>query len=158
MKTQLLPIVVALFMSINAIAQNPGMPDYLTAYMQLKDALHEDDAAKAKTAAADMKTKVTPSAINDQKKVESINVALTTITSTNDIEDQRAAFAKVSQYIITVLENNPVPGLTLYSDYCHMARDGKGAYWLSTEKEINNNPYMGEKMPHCGTVDEKLSK
>src|SRR4030095_148652 len=158
MKTQLLSMVIALLMGVNANAQNSKMPDYLTAYMQLKDALSEDNAAKAKTAASAMKTKVTTAAINDSKKVESINTALITIATTDDIEAQRVAFAKISQYLITVLENNPVEGVTLYSDYCHMARDGNGAYWISTDKEINNNPYMGTKMPHCGTMDEKLSK
>lgn len=158
MKIQLLSIAVALIVALNANAQTTKMPDYLSAYMQLKDALHADDAARTKTAAADMKTKVTASVINDQKKVESINTALTTIASTDDIEAQRVAFAKVSQYLITILENNPIQGVTLYSDYCHMARDGKGAYWISTDKDINNNPYMGGKMPHCGTMDERLSK
>lgn len=158
MKTRLLSIAIALIIGANANAQTTGMPDYLTAYMQLKDALHEDDAAKAKTAAADMKMKIISSGIADQKKVESINTALTTIASTDDIEAQRMAFAKLSQYIITLLENNPIHGVTMYSDYCHMARDGKGAYWISLDKDINNNPYMGGKMPHCGTIDEKLSK
>lgn len=165
MKIPLLSIVIALLMGVNAMAQispkesiQTKMPDYLTAYLQLKDALHEDDAAKAKTAAAEMKTKITVAGMDDQKKVESINSALMTIASTNDIEVQRTAFAKLSQYMITILENNPVSGVTFYSDYCHMARGGKGAYWISTDKEINNNPYMGGKMPHCGTIDEKLSK
>ncbi|HYV92366.1 MAG TPA: DUF3347 domain-containing protein [Chitinophagales bacterium] len=165
MKTQLLSIVLALIMGSGATAQTSAkesnqtkMPDYLTAYLQLKDALHEDDAAKAKIAAADMKTKITNAGIDDQKKVESINEALKTITENDDIEAQRTAFAKLSQYMITILENNPVPGVALYSDYCHMARNGKGAYWISADKEINNNPYMGGKMPHCGTVDEKISK
>ena len=165
MKTPLLSIVIALLIGANAMAQTSPkeslqtkMPDYLTAYTQLKDALHEDDAAKAQTAANDMKTKITGEDLDDQKKVESIKTALTLIASTNDIEAQRIAFAKVSQYLITLLENNPISGITLYSDFCHMARDGKGAYWISTDKDINNNPYMGGKMPHCGAMDEKLSK
>lgn len=165
MKIPLLSIVIALLVWTNAMPQasqkdsiQTKMPEYLTAYLQLKDALHGDDAAKAKTAAAEMKTKITVAGMDDQKKVESINSALMTIASTNDIEVQRTAFAKLSQYMITILENNPVSGVTFYSDYCHMARGGKGAYWISTDKEINNNPYMGGKMPHCGTIDEKLSK
>jgi len=158
-KTQLLSLIVALLMGASATAQStPGLPDYLTAYLQLKDALHLSDVAKTKAAATDMKSKIGNAGIDDKKKLESINSSLTTIATANDIEVQRTAFAKLSQYIITLLENNPVSGITLYSDYCHMARDGKGAYWISTDKDINNNPYMGEKMPHCGTMDEKISK
>lgn len=165
MKTQMLLIVITLLTGAAATAQTSPkesiqskMPEYLTAYLQLKDALFGDNAAKAKTAATNLKAKITSAGIDDQKKVGSINTALMTIASTNDIEEQRIAFAKVSQHIITLLKNNPVSGVTLYSDFCPMARDGKGAYWVSTDKEINNNPYMGAKMPHCGTMDEKLSK
>src|SRR5439155_26844403 len=96
--------------------------------------------------------------VDDKKKSESINSSLIAIASSDDIEAQRTAFAKLSQYMITILENNPVQGVIIYSDYCHMARNGKGAYWLSMDKGINNNPYMGDKMPHCGTMDEKISK
>ena len=158
-KTQLLSIIVALLIGAITSAQSTeSLPDYLTSYMQLKDALHVSDVAKTKAAATDMSHKIGNAGIEDKKKLESINSSLTTIASSDDIEVQRIAFAKLSQYIITLLENNPVAGVTIYSDYCHMARNGKGAYWLSMDKDINNNPYMGEKMPHCGSVDEKISK
>lgn len=161
MKTQLLSIVIALFIGASATAQSSQtakLPDYLDAYMKIKDALYEDNVAKTKTTATDMKSKIGAKEVSDSKRLESINTTLTTIASSGDIEAQRTAFAKLSQYMITLVENNPVAGVTIYSDYCHMARDGKGAYWLSLDKEINNNPYMGARMPHCGTMDEKISK
>jgi hypothetical protein len=34
-----------------------------------------------------------------------------------------------------------------------MAKDGKGAMWLSETKEIKN-PYFGDKMMECGEVNE----
>lgn len=43
----------------------------------------------------------------------------------------------------------------LYVDYCPMANDNKGAYWLSRTKEIRN-PYLGQKMPTCGEVRKEL--
>lgn len=43
----------------------------------------------------------------------------------------------------------------LYVDYCPMANDNKGAYWLSQTKEIRN-PYLGRKMPACGEVRKEL--
>jgi len=43
----------------------------------------------------------------------------------------------------------------LYQDYCPMYNDGKGATWLSEVKEIKN-PYLGKKMPTCGSVKEEL--
>lgn len=43
----------------------------------------------------------------------------------------------------------------LYVDYCPMANNNKGAYWLSQVKEIQN-PYQGQKMPHCGELKKAL--
>ena len=149
---------MVLLLVISAKAQSADTPGYIVAYLQLKDALHMSDVAKAKTGATEMKSKIVDAKLDDQKKIASITTSLTAIAATDDIESQRKAFSKVSQYMITLLHNDPVSGVTLYSDFCPMALDGKGAYWLSTDKEINNNPYMGEKMPHCGTMDEKISK
>ncbi|KNB61171.1 MULTISPECIES: DUF3347 domain-containing protein [Chryseobacterium] len=42
----------------------------------------------------------------------------------------------------------------LYQDYCPMFNDGKGAIWISEGKEIKN-PYLGSKMPDCGTVKKE---
>ncbi len=44
---------------------------------------------------------------------------------------------------------------TLYVDYCPMANNNKGAYWLSQIKEIQN-PYQGQKMPNCGEIKKVL--
>jgi len=36
-----------------------------------------------------------------------------------------------------------------------MAFEGKGAYRISENREIQN-PYMGSKMPTCGEIKEEL--
>jgi len=46
-------------------------------------------------------------------------------------------------------------GVKLYRQYCPMAFQNKGAYWLSSEKKIMN-PYFGDKMLHCGVVKEEF--
>ncbi|MFY0593941.1 MAG: DUF3347 domain-containing protein [Roseivirga sp.] len=38
-----------------------------------------------------------------------------------------------------------------------MAFNNKGAFWLATEKEINNL-YFGNLMLHCGSVQETISQ
>ncbi|MBA4058359.1 MAG: hypothetical protein C0490_26815, partial [Marivirga sp.] len=43
----------------------------------------------------------------------------------------------------------------LYLEYCPMANNNEGAYWLSNEKEIKN-PYFGDKMLKCGSVKETI--
>ncbi|MBA2422955.1 MAG: DUF3347 domain-containing protein [Chitinophagales bacterium] len=161
MKAQILIIIVSALIGAGACGQSTNhspLPEYLSAYMQLKDALYYEDVSKVKEAATDLKIKIGKAELSDAKRVESINSVLIAIASGNDLEEQRKSFAKLSQYMITEVENSSLISITLYSDFCPMARDGKGAYWLSTEKAINNNPYMGPKMPHCGSVDQKISK
>ncbi|MBE2288082.1 MAG: DUF3347 domain-containing protein [Chitinophagaceae bacterium] len=44
---------------------------------------------------------------------------------------------------------------TIYKVYCPMYNDGKGAFWLSSIKEIKN-PYHGQEMLGCGEIQEEL--
>lgn len=46
-------------------------------------------------------------------------------------------------------------GKTLYKIQCPMYIDNKGAYWLSTTKEVKN-PYYGKEMISCGVVQEEI--
>ena len=46
-------------------------------------------------------------------------------------------------------------GQLLYQDFCPMYNNQKGAAWLSETKEIKN-PYLGKKMPTCGSVKEEI--
>ena len=47
-------------------------------------------------------------------------------------------------------------GKTVYYQFCPMAFDSKGAYWLSESNSIQN-PYFGKKMIDCGETKETLS-
>jgi hypothetical protein len=46
---------------------------------------------------------------------------------------------------------------TMYWNHCPMAMGGDGANWLSINEKISN-PYMGQKMPGCGSVQETLNE
>jgi hypothetical protein len=46
---------------------------------------------------------------------------------------------------------------SIYVQYCPMANEGKGGYWLSSQEEIMN-PYYGDDMLHCGEVKETIAK
>ena len=45
---------------------------------------------------------------------------------------------------------------TLYQDFCPMANNNKGAFWLSEVEEIRN-PYFGAKMLKCGTIKKQIN-
>jgi hypothetical protein len=72
----------------------------------------------------------------------------------SDIEHQRERFANMSEGMYAIVKAFG-GGKTLYHDHCPMAKNGKGAMWLSETKEIKN-PYFGEKMMECGEVEEKI--
>jgi hypothetical protein len=74
--------------------------------------------------------------------------------STNDIEHQREHFSNMSEDMYDLVKAFG-GGKTIYHDHCPMAKDGKGAMWLSESKEIKN-PYFGDKMMNCGTVEEEI--
>ncbi|WP_224996395.1 efflux RND transporter periplasmic adaptor subunit [Cesiribacter sp. SM1] len=71
-----------------------------------------------------------------------------------DIEAKRENFIYISQPIIKVVEAFGTPE-SLFVQYCPMANNDKGAYWLSGEQEIRN-PYYGDAMLSCGEVVKEL--
>ena len=58
----------------------------------------------------------------------------------------------MEMYEVVKANNNETP---LYKQYCPMAFNNQGAYWLAAEEEVNN-PYFGDLMLHCGSVEEVI--
>jgi len=89
---------------------------------------------------------------NSLKKVvgsEAASMAVKDIESATDLKSQRIAFSALSDEMAVLVEGNLKSGM-IYKDFCPMALGG-GAYWLSSEKEIQN-PYFGNKMLKCGSI------
>jgi hypothetical protein len=70
-------------------------------------------------------------------------------------EKQRIAFGHISSAIYGLAKNAGLKNAGIYHEYCPMAFNDKGAYWLSNEAEIKN-PYFGKKMLECGEVTDSL--
>ena len=131
-------------------------------YLQIKNALTNGKAAEAGDAAnkmqAAMKTLDKSLLSADQKKAydqqeESLKTNAALISkNTGNLEQQREQFAALSESLYALVKGFG-GGKTLYHDHCPMAKDGKGAMWLSETKEIKN-PYFGDKMMECGEVNE----
>ncbi|MEO5602031.1 MAG: DUF3347 domain-containing protein [Cyclobacteriaceae bacterium] len=136
-----------------------------TSYVSLKEAFVSSDAGKVKTevsatnealAKVDMK-KVSGAAHNDWMNYHSLmQSSLNTIESTGDIEAQRKAFSTLSDHLYKSIKAFGLSGKDAYYDFCPMAFNNEGGYWLSDQKQIRN-PYYGEKMLTCGAVKEKLN-
>jgi len=71
------------------------------------------------------------------------------------IDHQREHFEMLSKDMADLVKTFGNGGQTLYKDFCPMANNGKGAFWISELKEIKN-PYLGTKMPDCGSVKETI--
>jgi hypothetical protein len=74
--------------------------------------------------------------------------------SASDLKHQRDRFSGLSEDMY-VLVKAFGGGKTLYHEYCPMAKDDKGAMWLSESKAIRN-PYFGDQMMECGSVEEEI--
>lgn len=121
-------------------------------YTHLKNALVQSNVKEAKLA-GDLLEKE----LKDIKGCENTAKTVSTISNQTDIEQQRAHFIMVSSDIIAMLKHAELTSGKMYVDYCPMADKGKGAYWLSSNKIIEN-PYYGEKMMKCGEVKEVIEK
>lgn len=117
----------------------------IESYLAIKDALVKTNAAEASKAA-----KSFLKSNSNQKLIGSLEA----IANASDVKAQRQAFETLSMDMYEVVKagNNESP---LYKQYCPMAFNNKGAFWLAAEEEVNN-PYFGDLMLHCGRVDEVI--
>jgi Cu(I)/Ag(I) efflux system membrane fusion protein len=81
---------------------------------------------------------------------------LTKINNSSDLEEHRIHFQKISKKIIDLTESFGINKDFVYVQFCPMAFDDKGAYWLSETEEILN-PYFGDDMLNCGETKRKIS-
>jgi hypothetical protein len=130
-------------------------------YLQLKNALAADNASEAASGAKALKaalSKIDPATMTPgQKKLYQDNAddvkenADHIARRPDNIKHQREHFAMLSEDMYDLVKGFG-GGQLLYQDHCPMARDNKGANWLSETREINN-PYLGKEMPECGSVE-----
>jgi membrane fusion protein, copper/silver efflux system len=135
---------------------------FLKSYFSIKDALVNTDAKAsaaliptAKTSLSKIDMGLLSGEAHDvwMDLLKPIQQSLDKIQSPADVEEQRKYFESLSDNLIEAVEYFGVTDNTIYRQYCPMAFKDKGAYWLSSEKEIRN-PYFGDMMLTCGEVKE----
>ena len=84
-----------------------------------------------------------------------LNQALKGIAESADIEETRLELAPISEAMYSLVKAYQPNESEIYYQFCPMAKNGDGASWLSSTKEIVN-PYMGQRMLKCGTTKEVL--
>lgn len=149
-------LIVALFATAflqNSFAQDSTLktqlPQLLTFYYGIKDALVAGNAGKAAASAGEF---VKAGNGIDYKIISEGNIhALLKdagiISETTDLKKQREQFARLSTNIITLAKAIKLGTQPAYETYCPM----KKVSWLSDSKTIKN-PYYGSAMLSCGNV------
>lgn len=84
-----------------------------------------------------------------------MNAALKEMQSTGDLDKQRTAYATFEDGLYRSVKAFGVTDKPIYRQYCPMALNNKGSYWLSDKKPIRN-PYFGDQMLNCGETKESL--
>jgi len=126
-----------------------------THYLRLKDALVASRADAAKEAAVKLKNSLASAkGSNTDNYQDAIRDAIK-IADASTMDDRRETFASLSHAMTLIVKDRQLSKGIIYLEYCPMANNNKGAYWLSNEKEIKN-PYFGEKMLSCGSVKETI--
>ena len=149
-------------MKVNAKFQTQ-LKSVFEAYIRLKDALIKGDFKTAKQYSNTMKINLSKvdmkllkgDAHNDWM---TISKSLTGFTrqfeNASDIKGQRAVFKPLSEKLILAIEKYGI-NQEVYAQFCPMADNDKGGYWLSVEDKILN-PYFGDQMLGCGEVAKTI--
>ncbi|MCA0931717.1 efflux RND transporter periplasmic adaptor subunit [Lutimonas saemankumensis] len=135
-------------------------------YLLMKDALVKDDQETVVVQSKSMLTelsKVSSDDLEDSISIESwekiknnMEIEAGKISATNSLEQQRSHFKDLSNYTTNAVQIFGV-GQEVYHQYCPMADNDKGAYWLSDSENVLN-PYFGNAMLACGLVKQVIEK
>jgi Cu(I)/Ag(I) efflux system membrane fusion protein len=131
-------------------------------YIKLKDALVKDASKSAKEESkrllenlskVDMELLTGEGGHNHWMSLEKeMKSSAISISETSNIKKQRTYFKDFSSQLTNAIE---VFGINekVYHQFCPMADNNKGAYWLSREEKVIN-PYFGHAMLTCGEVKQ----
>lgn len=134
-------------------------------YLEIKNALVESSTEEARIAAGKMLGKIKNFEGSDlpeeqknfyEARIEEMSDDLRFMAQNNALDKHRDHFAVVTKntYALAKALNTQS---TLYYQYCPMAFNNNGGYWLSAQEEIRN-PYFGDKMLKCGRIEETIEQ
>ena len=133
-------------------------------YFSVKDALVETDGNTTSTKATELLSAINKVKMETlkmdvhmvwMKVLENLKTDATSISASKDTKEQRASFISLSESMYKLIKISEQETPTYYQ-HCPMANDGKGANWLSKEKEVKN-PYYGSMMLSCGKTVETIN-
>lgn len=143
-------------------AADPLKP-VLDAYYAIKDALVNSDGNAASTNATSLVKVIKAVKMNQlaseqhmvwMKVMKDLDFDADHISETKDVGHQRDHFSSFSDNMYKLIKSAK-QSETVYYQHCPMAKEGKGANWLSQIPAIKN-PYYGTQMLNCGKTTETI--
>jgi hypothetical protein len=152
--------------SKNSSGFNSQFNNFLNNYYELKDAFVSSDDALASTTAAKLSSSADSLQLKEIKAdssiIEMANNYVQTISSESkalvgekDLEGKRKSFQMISDAMYDLVRTVRFDNEVVYHQFCPMAFNDAGAYWLSSSSDIKN-PYFGKKMLTCGEVKDSI--
>ncbi len=130
-------------------AEHQTISDVVGGYLRLKDALVDSNPTQAKERAVELLELI------DATQMINLQQNAKQIAATEDLENQRVYFDSLSVNLYQKVKETKSNEQILYKQYCPMAFNNRGAFWLSSSEEIRN-PYYGAQMMHCGNTEETI--
>lgn len=142
------------------------LTDFYKDYLKMKDAFVESDAEKVAQHAGQLQKSLDQIEMGllkgeahmqwmDYLKVMEKQLGI--ISGNTDMEKQRQAFVKFNPAFFKAVDTYGLSDVKAYYQFCPMANDDQGAYWISSEKQIRN-PYYGDQMLTCGEVRREIGE
>ena len=139
------------------IPQSAEIDSSLALYLEIKDGLIAGDfnaiTGKMNNLSTMIKSWV-PEVTEGSSTLELLTQTAQTLAGSTDVTTSRTSFVAFSRLYIDFIKGLDRDDV-LFVQFCPMANEGKGAYWLSREQEINN-PYYGAMMLRCGETIERI--
>jgi Cu(I)/Ag(I) efflux system membrane fusion protein len=140
----------------------------LKSYYALKNAFTNADITKVNSAAGQLGQHADSLSLNEIKGDSSgmiretaksfasnISGSANTILGDNKIEDKLREFNMITDALWSLTRTVKYDGQKVYYQFCPLALDNMGGYWLS-DKIDTDNPYMSDKSKGCNEVNDSL--
>lgn len=154
--------------SVNSDTFNLVFGKMLDSYFQLKDHfIKENDTLITKSTEQLLVDMTATDRVLSELKADSgiistaktyttgISNELTAVKQEKNIEERRKSFQVLSEQLYDLIRTVKYDRAVVYHQYCPMAFNDAGAFWLSNSSDIRN-PYLPKKMLICGEVKDSI--
>ena len=132
----------------------------IDAYISLKDALIQSDVSLASSKSEALRKALEKMPVDQREQTHNywsiLHKTSKKINKNVSLEHQRKQFQTISDKLIEMVRNFDQLNDKLFVQFCPMADNNNGAFWISKEEQVLN-PYFGNVMLKCGSVKEVIN-